>query len=249
MTSTSYLIGSTGLIGSQLSRDMVFDAASNTVTEAVVGEFDLVVCAAPSGEKWRANERPDIDRMAVEAVIDRLSTVRAQKLVLISTVDVYRSTNGSCEHGLQVGKEHPYGFNRLTLENSCFQNFENVTVLRLGGLVGPGLKKNPVYDLANGNDLSRLNPESKLQFFPLENLHEFVRSSFSSQSHSVVNLTAPPFALGEVASWLGIELTNSGVRQDYNIVTCLRDFQTSDGYAASSDESKQAILRFFGGRR
>ena len=51
--------------------------------------------------------------------------------------------------------------------NWCDTMPHRLTVLRLAGMVGPGLRKNPVYDILQGEPL-RIHPESQYQFLHAE---------------------------------------------------------------------------------
>ena len=61
------LIGYTGFVGSNLARQLRFDATYNTSNiESIAGEeFDLLVCAGVRAEKWIANANPDADRAGI----------------------------------------------------------------------------------------------------------------------------------------------------------------------------------------
>ena len=85
------LIGSTGFIGGTLLRARSFDACFNSANVKTMRnrEFRTVVCAGARAEKWKANREPEIDRAGIDALCDVLETVKAERFVLISTVDVF----------------------------------------------------------------------------------------------------------------------------------------------------------------
>src|SRR5471032_1906206 len=85
------LIGHTGFVGSNLLRQARFDATYNSSNiEAIAGEeFDLLVCAGVRAEKWIANANPAADRGGIDRLIQALTTVKARRAILISSVDVF----------------------------------------------------------------------------------------------------------------------------------------------------------------
>jgi len=49
-----------------------------------------VVCAALPAAKWLANKEPEKDKEEVEGLAAILCTLKTPRLVLISTIDVYK---------------------------------------------------------------------------------------------------------------------------------------------------------------
>ena len=88
---SSALIGHSGFVGGSLLRQANFDGLYNSSNIGGIGtrDWELVVCAAPSAVKWKANKFLEEDREHVDALIRELDQVRTAHFVLISTVDVY----------------------------------------------------------------------------------------------------------------------------------------------------------------
>jgi hypothetical protein len=63
-----------------------------------------------------------------------------------------------------------YGGNRYLLESLLGESTEHLLVRRLGGLFGPGLKKNLIYDALHNRfeQLRKYHPESTYQYMPVE---------------------------------------------------------------------------------
>lgn len=196
------LIGWSGFVGSTLrSQFSGFDEQfRSTDIEGILGrDYDLVVCAGAPGAKWLANAQPEADRMCVERLISALRGVRCDRFVLISTVDVFATPSEVDEaapvdiHGL-----HPYGRHRYALEAFVREQFPTALVVRLPGLVGPGLRKNVLFDLLNGGSGDLLDGAVKVQFYPMANLWaDIVRAQ--ALGLRLVHLVAEPIRLDAIA--------------------------------------------------
>ena len=195
------LIGHSGYVGSTLSRQARFDSAFR---RADIGDirnraFDLVVCAGVPAQKWIANRDPDADRGNIESLVAHLDTVTCGTFVLISTVDVFNAPvgvdedTGIDEHGL-----HAYGLHRRRLEKFVERRFANRLIVRLPGLVGPGLRKNVVFDLHNENNLDAVDSRAVFQFYPMVNLWHDIQTALKA-SLKLVHLTAEPVSVADVA--------------------------------------------------
>ena len=87
------LIGVTGFVGGNLQQQMAFDAGfhSRNIDTMAGGDYSLVVCAGAPAEKWRANQAPEADQASLARLTAALEQVQADRVVLVSTVDVYPS--------------------------------------------------------------------------------------------------------------------------------------------------------------
>ena len=154
MVKSSALIGYTGFVGSNLKDQYKFDYEYNSknILDIVGFEFDLVVCAGVSAVKWLANQDPEQDTQKISNLKHCLSQIKANKVVLISTIDVYDSPNQANEDTIpNVDKQDYYGKHRYELENWISQqkNFHSFSIIRLPGLFGNYLKKNLIFDIMN----------------------------------------------------------------------------------------------------
>src|SRR3954454_12753672 len=113
------LIGHTGFVGSNLVRQHTFDETYNSSNiDSIAGrEFSLVVCSGVRAEKWIANKNPEADREGIERLVKAISTVKARRAVLISSVDVFIKPIEVDERTpITTTGLHPYGTNRYYLE-------------------------------------------------------------------------------------------------------------------------------------
>jgi hypothetical protein len=198
----SALIGHSGFVGSTLLRQRSFDHLyrSTNIGECTGKNFDFAVCAAAPAQKWIANRDPESDRKTIDGLIAHLRGIRCDTFVLVSTVDVFREPVGVTESS-PVDEEglHAYGRNRRRLEQAVEEHFPRHLVVRLPGLVGPGLRKNVIYDFLNGNNLAAIESRAVFQFYPMVCLWADIQAALSL-GLDLVHLTAEPVSVAEVSA-------------------------------------------------
>ncbi len=146
------LIGHTGFVGATLARQAAFSHCFNSANMAAsAGQlFDTVVCAAAPGSMLEANTAPDIDRARVQALIEQLSAIRADRFVLISSIAVLDDFASGADEGTQAFQtDLAYGRHRRELEAFAEDHFAQPLIVRLPALFGDGLRKNFIFDLMN----------------------------------------------------------------------------------------------------
>ena len=247
----SLLIGCSGFLGKRISETISFTDFASSKSPIQDEHFDTVVCAAPSARKWFAYQHPGEDKRHVEELLRRVKHLSARKFILLSTVDVYANVSLANENSATCGSNNPYGFHRLEFENQVSNMFSNTVIFRLGGLVGRGLVKNAIYDLKNLNNLSSLNPESQMQFLPVEVLIREVQHAIVSDVNGIFNLTSEPIKLFEAAELSQVFIPNNSKSEivNYDVRTNRRSDSNADGYVASKKESLFAIKNYFDGDR
>ncbi|MDM4762967.1 hypothetical protein QT381_08100 [Galbitalea sp. SE-J8] len=198
---TRALVGHTGFVGGNLLAQADFDATFNSSNAAdIAGEsFDTVVFSAAKAEKWRINQDPESDAVHIRELERILGSFRAKRLVLISTVDVYGSPVGVDEDTpVPEPGLHPYGLHRWQLENAARDRFDDVLVVRLPGLFGPGIKKNVVFDLLHDNNVERIHHAGRFQYYDLRELWRHIGEA-ADAGLDLVNLATEPVTTGEIA--------------------------------------------------
>ena len=146
------LVGHTGFVGNNLYRYGSFDLGVNSgsVREAYGTKPDLCVYAGLRAEKYLANQQPEKDWQMIEQAKENIRMIKPQKLVLISTIDVFKSPLAVYEDSaIDMDGLQPYGYNRRVLENWVRENYPEALIVRLPGLFGEGIKKNFIYDIIN----------------------------------------------------------------------------------------------------
>lgn len=146
------LVGYTGFVGSNLDMQAAFNKKYNSsnICDAFSEQHDLIVYSGVRAEKFLANMEPENDLSHILGAIENIQKMKFKKLVLISTVDVYKDTVGVDEN-TQIDKEglQPYGKNRYQLEKWVIENVRDYYILRLPGLFGRNIKKNFIFDMIN----------------------------------------------------------------------------------------------------
>lgn len=200
MSTKTALLGHTGFVGSNILAQRRFDAVyhSKNIGELAGQNFDEIVCAAVSAVKWQANRDPAGDWRSIQPLLDALSQVKADRFVLISTVDVYPNPREVFEDlDLSTFQNHAYGTHRLRVEDFVRKTFKTHYIIRLPGLFGPGLKKNVIFDLLNNRELEVINPKSAFQYYDLARLSSDVNRTIEN-GLPLLNLATEPVTTEEI---------------------------------------------------
>ena len=145
------LVGYTGFVGSNLNLNGEFQGLYNSknIGEAFETCPDILVYSGVPRQKFIANKYPERDFEIVKNAFENIKKINPKKVVLISSVDVYKEPNGKDEDRIMETRGlRRYGKDRLWLENKVRDSFDSL-VIRLPGLYGKGLKKNFLYDYIN----------------------------------------------------------------------------------------------------
>ena len=194
------LIGYTGFVGSNLEQQHSFSAKFNSKNiEEICGQkYDLVVTAGVQAKKWWANQNPAEDWAQIERLLNALSSIQAERFVLISTIDVYSKPFGVDEATLvEEDPKNAYGTHRLRVEKAIENQFAETCVIRLPGLFGNGLKKNVIFDLLNDNILETINPASRFQYYFLDHLWSDLNRCIDARL-PLVNFATEPVATSTI---------------------------------------------------
>jgi hypothetical protein len=247
---TSALVGHTGFVGSNLLRQREFDALYNSKNiEEIRGQsFDTLVFSGAQAVKWWANQNPDEDWARIEAALGPMRDVRADRVILMSTVDVLPNVAGATEDtDCHAFESHAYGTHRLRLEDEFRSMFETLTIVRLPALFGAGLKKNVIFDLLNDNMLEKIEPRSRFQYYDLDGLWADIEKVVAA-GLELIHLFPEPVKTGDIVTAFFPE---SQIGTDplpivtYELATRHADlFGRDDGYIYGGDEVLARLGRF-----
>lgn len=237
MTSNNALIGFTGFVGTSLLKQNHFECQyrSTNITDICNQSFDLVVCAGAPGVKWLANKHPEQDKAALDTLITNLASVTCKTFVLISTVDVFKESNGVAESTpIDTENLQPYGLHRYQLEEFVKNTFNNYLIVRLPGLIGPGLKKNVIFDFLNNNNLEAIDSRGVFQFYPMVNLWADIQIALENKC-SLIHLTSEPLPVHEIAT----QCFNMEFNQQTVATPAIYDFKTEFAHIFGTQQDYQ----------
>lgn len=252
---TRALIGYTGLVGGVLLKKAQFDTLYNSqnITEIQGGNFDYVLCAGAPGVKWKANQDPEKDLQNIKHLIANLQSIKANKFILISTVDVYHDPLEVNEAStITIDGLHPYGKNRRYLEEFVQDKFDQHLIVRLPALFGQGLKKNFVFDLIHNHCLHWTHKDSTYQFYNLENLFKDIKFAEVNQI-KLLNISTEPLSAHFVAKeCLHLDFQNETEREPVNYDVKSRYFNVfggGNGYLYLKEEVLTELKEFINNER
>ena len=200
------LVGGRGTIGRSLLEATHFDLVLNSDDiDSIRGlSIDLLVCAAPSGNRLDINTNPEKDNHDINQLISVFSDCNIKTLVLISTVDTIANPNTV------------YGHNRLRLE-TFVKTHSNYYILRPSTLVGKNIKKNVLFDLTNRLYLDKIDSDAILQWCLLDDIYNQIEKAILNNTREVT-LVSEPITNKEIIDKFFSSVTalsrNSGVHYD-----------------------------------
>lgn len=148
------LAGYTGFVGSNIYNQGQAKInglyTSKNIENAYGTAPDILIYAGLRAEKYLANMYPEKDKLLIEEAKKNITAINPKKLVLISTIDVFKDPKNVDENTV-VDTENlqPYGYNRYALETWVRENYPDALITRLPALFGKNIKKNFLYDYLN----------------------------------------------------------------------------------------------------
>ena len=228
-----FILGGRGFVGSAFARACEHAGRECAVIDRhTYGDFvgrrcEVLINAAGNSKKFLAARDPmgDFDA-SVRSVRASVMDFRFDVFVHASSCDVYPDCSSpsltSEDQPLDVAAQSPYGFYKYLAEQCVRHGARQWLIIRFGGFVGPGLKKNAIFDILNGGPLW-LDPGSELQYMPsdegakivLELLDREIRNDvFNVCGRGVVRLE-------EVIRWAGrkVEVRPGSPKVRYEVNT------------------------------
>jgi nucleoside-diphosphate-sugar epimerase len=245
------LIGYTGFVGGNLLEQTTFNRLYNSknIDKIKNEKFKLLICAGASAVKWKANKFPEEDLASIQNLIDHLKEVECEEFVLISTVDVYKEPIDVNEStNIDAESLAPYGKHRFLLEQFAMQNFPKVTIVRLPGLFGTGLKKNIIYDFIHDNCIDLIHSEHVFQFYNLGRLYQDLEIVLKNDI-TLMNFATEPVSVKDVAKYafnkdFTQKTDNNPVFYDLKTLHAGLFHDGKTDYIASKEEVLEEIRQF-----
>jgi nucleoside-diphosphate-sugar epimerase len=179
-----FILGGQGFVGSAVVRHCQAQGIPHTVVQrenyaSFRGQkCEILVNANGNSKKYLAQQDPlEEFSQTVRSVRASLVDFQAEHYVYLSTCDVYPDCS-SPEYTqesapLDVARQSPYGFHKYLAEQCVRHAAPRWLIVRLGGMVGPGMRKNPVFDILHDKPLW-LDPASQLQFLHTDAVSQIV---------------------------------------------------------------------------
>jgi nucleoside-diphosphate-sugar epimerase len=210
-----FVIGGRGFIGSAFARwcdrhGVTHQVIGRDDLDAYAGQYcDVLINASGNSSKVLARRDPqaDFERsfLSVRALVGRFP---CDVWVQISSCDVYDNVSDPARNtedaDLTGGCASHYGFHKYLAEQYVRHYANKWLILRLGGCVGPNLRKNSIYDILNSRPVW-VRPDSRLQYMHADDV---ARCTFEllggGHTASVFNVCGTgTVSIGECIEWTG----------------------------------------------
>lgn len=196
-----FLLGGGGFVGSAYVRllerlGLEHEVITRENYDSFVGRScEIMINANGNSKKFLADRDPKLDfDQSVRSVADSLIDFSAEKYIFLSTGDVYpkqdRPEITREDSLIDTRLQSRYGFHKHLAETIVLSRHPRALVMRMGGFVGTGMRKNAIFDMLNGQTLW-LKPDSELQFINTDSAARIVwRLVEKGISGEIVNLGA-----------------------------------------------------------
>jgi nucleoside-diphosphate-sugar epimerase len=210
------VLGAKGFIGSAIvaeARRRGFDVVGverGTYAAATGSACDLLVNASGNSRKYLDRQDPVAGyERSVTSVMRSLRDFRFGVYVQISSGALYpREGDPACNR--EADRLAPplactYGFHKWLAEQLVLQHAPRHLILRVGGAIGPGLRKNAVFDVLAGGALF-VHPDSEFQFMDTRDIAGavFDLAGLEAARNEVFNLCGRgTVSIRQIAGWAG----------------------------------------------
>ena len=173
-----------------------------------------------SSKKFLANNNKKSDLTNIKNLIKNLDKVDCNKIICISTIDVF--DNKHSNENTKIVKKNllPYGYNRLQLINFIKKKFKNYLIIKLPSLFGNNERKGFFYDLIKFKNIKFYNEKSELQWYYTPFLSKDIKKLKNSKIREI-NLVSEPISCGSIIKKLNLKrsFNNTSPIIKYNINT------------------------------
>ena len=220
---TCLVVGAQGFIGSALAAEAAARGYALTAVDldnyaACRGAAaDLLVNASGNSRKFIDDQDPVRGfELSVASVLGVLRDFPCGRFVQLSSGAIYPREDDPRRNAedapLAPADMSRYGFHKWLAEQLVRHYAPRHLILRLGGFVGPGLRKNAVYDLLAGRPLF-VHPDSEFQYMDVRDLARAVLD-LAERPASPPNVSARgTVSVRRIAEWAGRALPPDADRQ------------------------------------
>lgn len=225
------IIGHKGFVGSALFERLhianeygVTGIGRQEYSTNTGSHFDILINADGNSSKFLASKNPLKDfQMNVDTTIEIAQDFSCDLFVHISSVDVYNLMGNSSrtreDEAIEPVSLSNYGFSKYCAEQVVKRFAKKWLILRLGGMVGAGMKKGPVFDILESSKLY-VHPDSLYQFINTSEVAEIILQLIKREtSNEIFNIAGTgQIRLSEIAKLANVELSEYGADiQNLNI--------------------------------
>lgn len=261
------LAGYTGFVGSNIyaRASNRIDGIFNTqnIEKAYGLEPDVLIFAGLKPDKKLAERAPYQHLEMVLEAQETIKKINPYKLVLISSIEVYKNPVGVDEENsvFAVGSDKvdkkevlPYNLNRYYFEEWARKYYPNALIVRLATPYGLNFKHNRIKQFADERELQDIDSASTYQFYPLSRIWEDIQTALAEQL-TLVNFTSEPITAGTLYHCLtGKELHPKAAKDSvkktlktHNVMSVhASKFGGSGNYICTESEILGSIKQFAG---
>lgn len=232
MSRHAIVIGAKGFVGSAIVAEArkrgwsVSEVDVDTYEQQRGSTADVLINANGNSKKFLSREDPGLDfDLSVRSTARVLQDFPCARHVHLSTIDVYPDVHhpeaNAEEAPIAIEDLSPYGAHKYLAEQLVRHFASDWLILRMGGFVGPGLRKNSIYDLLTGAPLW-VHPDSRYQYqhtgFLARTLFDLLDTPCRKEIFNCAG--AGTVSLREAAAWLGTEpvsIAEDGVPEHYEV--------------------------------
>jgi nucleoside-diphosphate-sugar epimerase len=220
MIKTIGLFGAKGFVGSELLKSLkkqcynVAEITRENYKEAFNQEFDYVINAACSSERYRANKEPLYDfEESVMKTAEIFYKANYKKFIQISSLSARFQT------------DIVYGRNRLAAEDIV--NDGSSLIVRLGAMYSPTLTRGPLIDMIN-NRTVYASGESRYSFAPLSFNADWIANNLDKIAIWEVG-ARNSIKIKDLADKLNLDVKFIGALDNQVVVTVLPEYPDVNG--------------------
>ena len=208
------VMGGRGFVGSALVRlakkqgHVVLAITRDNYARHRGTSCDWFINANGNSRKYLADQDPAAEFEASVVSVQRsLLDFSFKKYVYLSSIDVYPRVDRPRFNGenaeIQPERLSRYGLHKWLAEQVVRRYAGHWLIVRLGGMVGEGLWKNPIFDMLHGTPL-RVHVNSSYQYLATDDVARIVfRLAQRQRANDLFNVCGHGcLSLREVASWI-----------------------------------------------
>ena len=222
-----FIVGANGFVGSAFVRyckknNLQYASIDRSNYADYIGkDCELLINAAGNSSKRLSLTEPlmDFDKNVRETFLSILD-FNFKRYIYLSSIDVYNDC-ANPHNNAETALINPallsrYGLNKYMGELMVRKYTQNHLIIRLGGMVGPGLRKNAAFDILYGNRLF-VNKESAYQYMHTDEVARIVIYLVRNfAGGETINLCGDGVVrTQQIMDWTGKNIANDDLPYEY----------------------------------